>query len=467
MDKERTMKSIPELIAKKRDGGELTDTEIRFSISSILDGSMQDCQIGALLMAIWQRGMTIKETKIFTQAMVASGETLQWPNAWQQVVVDKHSTGGVGDKVSLSLVPALVACGCKVPMISGRGLSHTGGTLDKLEAIPGFRTDLSGEQILHILNVVGGCITGQTTQLVPADRIMYAIRDVTSTIDSIPLITASILSKKLSERLSALVLDVKYGKAAFCKTLKIAQELTEMLVRTGADLGLKIVAVLSQMDHPIGLRIGNALEVMETVECLHGKGPEDLNELVVTLGGLLLHNVGKAGSAKEGSEIIQKSLKDGSALSRFQAMLVAQGVELDVAHRLCQDKDFSGTLGQAPAHTDIRADAGGLVQDIDAMALAQLLLEMGAGRTATGGVIDHKVGVQILVPVGQPVNKGQPWIRVFHNHSKLTDEQMSAAHASVTIASSKVQTSKRITHIIRPEDLNLIEAEKHLTASTQ
>uniref|UniRef100_UPI00358EA021 thymidine phosphorylase isoform X2 n=1 Tax=Myxine glutinosa TaxID=7769 RepID=UPI00358EA021 len=277
----------------------------------------------------------------------------------------------------------------------------------------------------------------------------------------------SILSKKLSERLSALVLDVKYGKAAFCKTLKIAQELTEMLVRTGADLGLKIVAVLSQMDHPIGLRIGNALEVMETVECLHGKGPEDLNELVVTLGGLLLHNVGKAGSAKEGSEIIQKSLKDGSALSRFQAMLVAQGVELDVAHRLCQDKDFSGTLGQAPAHTDIRADAGGLVQDIDAMALAQLLLEMGAGRTATGGVIDHKVGVQILVPVGQPVNKGQPWIRVFHNHSKLTDEQMSAAHASVTIASSKVQTSKRITHIIRPEDLNLIEAEKHLTASTQ
>uniref|UniRef100_A0A8C4R1T9 Thymidine phosphorylase n=1 Tax=Eptatretus burgeri TaxID=7764 RepID=A0A8C4R1T9_EPTBU len=458
MDTERTTKSIPELIAKKRDGGELTDAEIEFSISRILDGAMQDCQIGALLMAIWQQGMTTKETKILTQAMVASGETLQWPSTWQQVVVDKHSTGGVGDKVSLPLVPALVACGCKVPMISGRGLSHTGGTLDKLEAIPGFRTDLNREQILHILNYVGGCIMGQTTQLVPADRITYAIRNVTSTVDSIPLITASILSKKLSEGLSALVLDVKYGKAAFCKTLKIAQELAEMMVRTGAHLGLKIVAVLSQMDHPIGLCIGNALEVMETLECLHGEGPEDLNDLVVTLGGLLLHNVGKAGSAKEGSEIIQKSLKNGSALACFEAMLEAQGVMPDVAHRLCQQKDFPGTLGQAPAHTDILADAAGFVQDIDAVALAHLLLKMGAGRTDIGAVIDHKVGVQILVPVGQPINKGQPWIRVFHSQAKLTDEQMSATHASVTIASSKVQTSKRITHIIRPEDLNLDEA---------
>ncbi|NWX59188.1 TYPH phosphorylase, partial [Promerops cafer] len=300
---------LPTLIRKKRDGERLEEAEIRSFVRGVTEGTAQQGQIGAMLMAIRLRGMDAGETLALTQAMASSGRTLAWPPAWHGLVVDKHSTGGVGDKVSLALAPALAACGCKVrgtrrwggdrgvpeplcppaplpqvPMISGRGLGHTGGTLDKLEAIPGFRVSQSPEEMQHILAQVGCCIVGQSAELVPADRVLYGLRDVTATVDSLPLITASILSKKAAEQLSALVLDVKFGGAALYPTQESARELAQSLVEVGTHLGIRTAALLTRMEQPLGRAVGNALEVLEALECLGGGGPPDLRHLVTALG---------------------------------------------------------------------------------------------------------------------------------------------------------------------------------------
>ncbi|NWS61577.1 TYPH phosphorylase, partial [Chunga burmeisteri] len=275
---------LPALIRKKRDGERLEEEEIQSFVRGVTEGTAQQGQIGAMLMAIRLRGMDAAETLALTRAMAASGRALAWPPAWRGLLVDKHSTGGVGDKVSLALAPALAACGCKVPMISGRGLGHTGGTLDKLEAIPGFCISQRPEQMQSILERVGCCIVGQSEELVPADRVLYGLRDVTATVDSLPLITASILSKKAAEQLSALVLDVKFGSAALYPTQESARELAQSLVAVGEQLGIHMVAVLSRMDEPLGRCVGNSLEVLEALECLEGGGPPDLRELVTTLG---------------------------------------------------------------------------------------------------------------------------------------------------------------------------------------
>ncbi|NXJ99411.1 TYPH phosphorylase, partial [Corythaixoides concolor] len=375
---------LPALIRKKRDGERLEEEEIQSFVRSVTEGTAQQGQIGAMLMAIRLRGMDAEETLALTRAMAASGRALAWPLPWQGLLVDKHSTGGVGDKVSLALAPALAACGCKVsggvpgqadggprthpaptcpclqvPMISGRGLGHTGGTLDKLEAIPGFCISQSPEQMRSILERVGCCIVGQSEELVPADRVLYGLRDVTATVDSLPLITgtgghrggtqaragggasaswhspASILSKKAAERLSALVLDVKFGSAALYPTQESARELAHSLVAVGERLGIRTAAVLSRMDEPLGRCVGNSLEVLEALECLGGGGPPDLRELVTALGGLLLWQCGLAAAAEPGRERLGRALDDGSALRTFEAMLGAQGVPPDTAHRLC------------------------------------------------------------------------------------------------------------------------------------
>ncbi|KAI3366454.1 hypothetical protein L3Q82_000470 [Scortum barcoo] len=278
--------SIPDLINKKKNGVALSEEEVKTFIRAVTNKTIQDCQIGAMLMAIWQKGMIDNEIEIeyLTREMMSSGEIMSWPKEWAGLVVDKHSTGGVGDKVSLVLAPALAACGCKVPMISGRGLAHTGGTLDKLESIPGFNISQSAAQIREILGSVGCCIVGQTESLVPADRILYALRDVTSTVDSPPLIAGSIISKKGAESLSALVLDVKFGRAALYKDLQSAKDLAQLLVKVGNALGIRTGAALSRMDGVIGRCVGNSLEVMESLETLKGRGPDDLMELVTTLG---------------------------------------------------------------------------------------------------------------------------------------------------------------------------------------
>ncbi|XP_015268449.1 PREDICTED: thymidine phosphorylase [Gekko japonicus] len=427
--------SVPEIIRKKRDGEKLKEEEIRAFVRGVTKGTLKDGQIGAMLMAIRLQGMGAEETLALTREMAASGRVLEWPEKWRGLLVDKHSTGGVGDKVSLPLAPALAACGCKVPMISGRGLGHTGGTLDKLESVPGFKVSQSPEKMEEILETVGCCIVEQSQELVPADKALYALRDVTATVDSLPLITGSILSKKAAENISALVLDVKFGSAALYPTLESAQELAESLVSVGTQLGISSVAVLSRMDEPVGRRVGHSLEVLEALECLEGGGPADLRELVTTLGGTLLWQCGRVASVPEGAARVAHALDDGSALRTFQAMLQAQGVEAATARALCvgsEDERFQ-MLGRARTQEELLAPKDGTVQQILALPVAQVLHRLGAGRTREGQAINHHVGAEVLTSVGQPLRKGSPWLRIHHGSPKLSDGDRSALQAALIL----------------------------------
>ncbi|XP_054426441.1 thymidine phosphorylase [Pteronotus mesoamericanus] len=407
-------KQLPELIRLKRDGGRLSEGDIRGFVRAVVDGRAQGAQIGAMLMAIRLRGMHLEETVALTEAMADSGEKLEWPEAWRPYVVDKHSTGGVGDKVSLALAPALAACGCKVPMISGRGLEHTGGTLDKLESIPGFTVIQSPEQMRGLLESVGCCIVGQSKKLVPADGILYGARDVTATVDSLPLITASILSKKVAENLSALVMDVKFGGAAVIQNRTEAGELARALVDVGAGLGLPVAAALTSMDNPLGRKVGNSLEVEEALLCLDGAGPPDLRDLVTRLGGTLLWISGQAETQEEGTARVAATLDDGSARDRFERMLAMQGVDPGLARALC-----SGTpaqrhqlLPRAREQEELLAPADGTVELVRALPLARVLHELGAGRSRAGETLRLGVGAELLVGVGQRLRRGTPWLRV-------------------------------------------------------
>ncbi|NXR24826.1 TYPH phosphorylase, partial [Cinclus mexicanus] len=418
---------LPTLIRKKRDGERLEDAEIRSFVHGVTEGTAQQGQIGAMLMAIRLRGMDAGETLALTQAMASSGRTLAWPPAWHGLVVDKHSTGGVGDKVSLALAPALAACGCKVPMISGRGLGHTGGTLDKLEAVPGFCISQSPEEMQHILERVGCCIVGQSAELVPADRVLYGLRDVTATVDSLPLITASILSKKAAERLAALVLDVKFGGAALYPTQESARELARSLVDVGTHLGIRTAALLTRMEQPLGRAVGNTLEVLEALECLEGGGPPDLRHLVTVLGGVLLWQCGMEQGAEQGRKRLTRALDDGSALGKFEAMLGAQGVPPDTARDLCtgtptQRRQLLGEAKMALPPVFLSPHVAvsptpvppGWVQEVRALPLARVLHHLGAGRERAGDPVNLRVGAELLVGTGQHLRAGQPWLRVHH-----------------------------------------------------
>ncbi|XP_074655288.1 thymidine phosphorylase-like [Tubulanus polymorphus] len=409
--------NTPALIAKKRDGHTLTKSEIQYFIDGVVNGdNVELAQLGAMLMAIKLRGMSMDETVLLTAAMKESGETLHWPDQWKHILVDKHSTGGVGDKVSLILAPALAACGLKVPMISGRGLSFTGGTLDKLEAIPGFNVSMSPDEIIRTLDTVGCCIVGQTQDIDPADRIMYAVRDLTATVDSIPLITASIISKKAAENIAALVLDVKFGEASFMKTKEDAMNLATWLVDVGTGCGIKTEAVISSMDIPLGHTVGNGLEVKEAIECLSGNGAEQLVELVSVEGGLLLHSVGKVNSLEEGENLIKRTLNNGSALEKFQAMIVAQGVNQKLAERICErEGDVFRVLRKANFKTPIKAHKSGFVDDMNALLIAELCSDLGAGRKRSGDPINHAIGVELLKLVGDSVQQDEVLAYVHHD----------------------------------------------------
>ncbi|XP_038667595.1 thymidine phosphorylase [Scyliorhinus canicula] len=439
--------NVPEIIGKKRDKMDLSAEEIGYFVQGVTKQTIQESQIGAMLMAIRLQGMTKEETMNLTKEMKNSGNVLQWPKDFSGLVVDKHSTGGVGDKVSLILAPALAACGCKVPMISGRGLGHTGGTLDKLESIPGFNITQSPEQMKDILKTVGCCIVGQTADLVPADKKLYAIRDVTSTVDSLPLIAASIISKKGAESLNALILDVKYGEGALYKEIHGARELAQYLVDVGNHLGIQTAAALSRMDNPIGRCVGNSLEVIESIECLKGKGPKDLEELVSCLGSHLLHMCRKAESLKAGEKAIKDVLKDGSALAKFQAMLVAQGVTTDKAKDLCQGKEV---LTRAKKQEELKAQAGGVVQAIHSLPVAEVLHELGAGRNQPDEPINWSVGIELLKTVGDKINKGDPWIRIHFENPPLSEKQMSLLQKSLVIG-EKAQEGPLVTEIIQTQ----------------
>jgi pyrimidine-nucleoside phosphorylase len=391
--------NVARWIERKRDGGELAGDEIADLIAGYVRGDVPDYQMAAFAMAVTLRGMSRDETLALTEAMLASGETLHRPQGGPPRV-GKHSTGGVGDKVSLVLVPLLAACGLAVPKISGRGLGPTGGTLDKLESIPGLRIDLSPPEAAAVLAAVGCHITSASADIVPADRKLYALRDVTGTVVSIPLITASILSKKLAEDLDALVLDVKSGSGAFMQTLEEARELAWSLVTVASRHGIACTALLTDMDQPLGRAAGNAIEVDEAVAVLRGEGPAELVEITAALGAELLLAVGRAPSREAAAAELRRRLGAGEGYEVFARMVRAQGGDLEAPRP------------RAPAH-DLPAPGAGWVESLDTRAVGRAVIELGGGRRRQGDVIDPSVGVECLVRIGDRLETGDPLFRVY------------------------------------------------------
>lgn len=407
------------IIANKRDGGELSEEEIAFFVNGFSEGRVPDYQMSALAMAIYLKGMTEQETALLTATMLESGTRLHWPDDGVPRT-DKHSTGGVGDKVSISLAPLLACCGMQVPMLSGRGLGATGGTLDKLEAIPGFRTDLSLSEIHTLTQQVGCVITGASQELAPADRKLYALRDVTGTVPSVPLITASIMSKKLAESLDALVLDVKFGSGAFMKTKALATQLADSLVQTGQRMGVATTAFLTDMNQPLGQMCGNAIEVQESIETLQGRGPADVRELTVTLATELLASSGIETNVAMGRQWVESKLADGSAFEKFEQMVVAQGGQPDAK------------LPVAP-NSQVLAKQSGVVAAVDTEQLGLAVISMGGGRRQMNDAIDHSVGLRILVRLGDRVEAGQPLVELF---AKSPEQPAGLVQAAITISDS-------------------------------
>jgi pyrimidine-nucleoside phosphorylase len=392
--------NMVELIRRKRDGGRLSADEIQAFVRGVTDGGVTDYQAAALLMAVYFRGLDGAELATLTDAMLHSGDVLDLSEL-PAGKVDKHSTGGVGDKISLHLAPAVAACGVYVPMISGRGLGHTGGTLDKLEAIPGFDVNLDEARFRKTLRACGMALIGQTARLAPADKRLYALRDVTGTVESIPLIAASIMSKKLAEGIDGLVLDVKVGSGAFMKTTERARELARTLVEIGTRAGKKVTAFLTDMNQPLGRWIGNAVEVHESLAVLRGEGEPDLVELTVQLGGEMLVLGGAAKSPDEGRERIARALTDGSALQRFERCVAEQGGKLPSRDARWFPEEHVTVAAGVEAGADY-------VQRIDAEAIGMAALRLGAGRTRKEDTVDHGAWVRLIAKVGERVEPGAP-----------------------------------------------------------
>ena len=386
---------IPTLIERKRDGGVLTTEEIRFVITAFTRGDMPDYQMSALAMAIFFRDMTTEETAALTEAMLHSGSMLLW-NDHDPLRVDKHSTGGIGDKTSLILAPLLACDNLWVPMISGRGLGITGGTLDKLESIPGFRTQLTEVEIHNVMDRIGCVMVGQTAGICPADKKLYALRDVTGTVPSVPLITASIMSKKLAEGLNRLVLDVKYGSGAFMKTQEQAQRLAQSLVTVGQAMGVRSSVRLSEMNEPTGEAAGNALEVAECVRCLKGQGPQDLEDSVLDLASAV--------SISSRADLAAM-LHRGDAWRKFQQMVAAQGGNVNALEKM-------DSVHRAPFIGELKATASGTLTRMDAGGIGQAVLELGAGRSKAADPIDFAVGCDQIAKTGTQVRASDVLLRV-------------------------------------------------------
>ncbi|HVL69103.1 MAG TPA: thymidine phosphorylase [Vicinamibacterales bacterium] len=394
-----------DLIRRKRDGGALDRADIESFIAGVTDGSLPDYQAAALLMAIVLRGMTPQETAWLTDAMIRSGIRVQYPDV-DAVPVDKHSTGGVGDKTSLILAPLAVACGAVVPMMSGRGLGHTGGTLDKLESIPGFRTNLSIDELRAAIRTIGCALLGQTAEIAPADRRLYALRDVTGTVESIPLISASIMSKKIAEGIGALVLDVKTGAGAFMKTLDDSRALARSLVALGESSGVRTEAIITSMDAPLGVHVGNAVEVIESIEVLKGRGPDDTRELSVLLAARMLVAAGVEPDETAAERCVRQAIRSGAGLEVLGRIIENQGGDPRVL-------DDYRLLPAAPLEDVVRAPRGGYVA-LHAERIGRAAVALGAGRAALDDRIDHGVGIELLVPHGAQVRQGDAVLRVRH-----------------------------------------------------
>ncbi len=390
-----------ELIQRKRDGEELASEEIAELILGYARGEIPDYQLAAFCMAVYFRGLSPRETFALTDAMIASGETLDLGAALGRKVVDKHSTGGVGDKTSLAVGPIVAACGVPFGKMSGRGLGHTGGTLDKLESLPGFRVELTTEEFVAQVRDVGIAIVGQTADLVPADKLLYALRDVTATVDQVSLIAASIMSKKLAAGAQAIVLDVKVGDGAFMKTLDEARWLAETMLGLGEQAGREVVCLLTDMDQPLGFAVGNALEVREALATIRGRGPTDFTELVVDTSARLLALSDLGIDEVEGRTRVEEAVSSGSAEAAWNRWLEAQGGTSE-----------ESALEQAPVVRHVEAKSSGTVTRLGAIAIGNAALHLGAGRRTTADTIDHAVGVVCLRKRGDRVERGEPLAEV-------------------------------------------------------
>ena len=390
--------NVAQIIADKRDGKSLEDKQIEFVVKGYASNEIPDYQMAAFAMSVYFQGMSEEETTTFTRCMLESGDQMKWPA--NPPAVDKHSTGGIGDKVSIPLAPLLACCGVVVPMVSGRGLGATGGTLDKLESIHGYRTEMSNDEFRSIVNFCGCSIVSATESLAPADKRLYALRDVTATVPSIPLITASILSKKIAAGNQALVLDVKWGSGAFMKTLDQARELSRSLVNVGNRLGLKTTAVVTDMNQPLGNMIGNAVEVNESVRVLKGDGPADVTELTLELAARLLQQAGVSGSTSAARTTLQDKIDSGDAYQRLVEMVKAHGGDLEADRPLASKQP-------------VLANESGFLSRVNAERLGLAVIEMGGGRKKLGDPIDHSTGIEFLLKIGDPVESGQPIANIF------------------------------------------------------
>lgn len=387
-----------DLIKKKRDGEALSEEEIKFFIDGYVKGDIPDYQASAFLMAVYFKGMNMEETRALTFAVRDSGATLDFSNI-SGLRVDKHSTGGVGDKTSLVVTPIVASLGVKVAKMSGRGLGHTGGTIDKLESIPGFKTDLTEEEFISIVNEVGIAIVGQSKELAPADKKLYALRDVTATVDCLPLIVSSIMGKKLAADDDCIVLDVKTGSGAFAKTVEESVTLAKAMVDIGKSAGKKMLALITDMDRPLGANVGNSLEVIEAIETLKGKGPEDFTEVCIILATNMLY-LAEKGSMEECEKMVKKSIEDGSALETLAKMVEAQGGDKSVIYN-------PDLFKKAPYKKDIKAEKSGYIYSVDTEGYGIASLMLGAGRNTKEEEIDHSAGLTILKKTGDKVEKGE------------------------------------------------------------
>lgn len=434
-----------EIIMKKRDGNELTKEEIQYFVKNFTAGLIPDYQIAAFAMAVYFQGMNWRELADFTMAMVESGEQIDLSGI-PGIKTDKHSTGGVGDKTTILLVPWIAAAGAPIAKMSGRGLGHTGGTIDKLESIPGFDPNMSREHVIQSVNGIGAAIACQTGNLVPADKKLYAIRDVTGTVESIPLIASSVMSKKIAAGADAIVLDVKIGSGAFMKDLEKGRELAKTMVKIGTSLGRKTVAVLSNMDEPLGLAVGNSIEVIEAIETLKGKGPKDVCELAVSLGAQVLALSEKVGSVEEGRQRMLQALQSGAALEKLRQLIVNQGGDPNVIEQY-------ELLPQASLQEEILAPQSGYIQKIDGQEIGIAIKGLGGGRETKDDILDLSVGVMLKAKVGDFVEQGQSVATLYANDVKKMAEAKARIFNAYCFGQEKVAPLPMVLDIITKEDV--------------
>lgn len=430
-----------DIITKKRDGGVLTEAEIKFFIKGYVDGIIPDYQASALLMAIVFKGMNKEETAILTREMMLSGDIIDLSNI-EGVKVDKHSTGGVGDKTSLVLGPLVASFGVKVAKMSGRGLGHTGGTIDKLESIPGTQTSIERQAFIDQVNTVGCAIIGQTGRIVPADKKLYALRDVTGTVESIPLIAASIMSKKLAAGSSTILLDVKFGSGAFMKTLEDARQLARTMVEIGNHLGRDTRAILTDMDQPLGLAVGNSLEVIEAIETLHGKGPKDFVELCYEAAAIMLEQANVVKNREEALKQIDQKIKSGEAFEVFKAMIKAQGGDT----RYLDNPDL---FEKSKIVVEVKATTSGYVEHINSLDIGVGAMKLGAGRQTKDDVIDMSSGVVLKKKVGDFVKEGETLCVAYTNKEGDLDEVLAQLLGAFKLSATKINVGPIIHDYIR------------------